>query len=266
MTLYLPLDLETTGLDPDLDRILEVAWCVTSTTFDKIDATRSFVVTPGIAAHQRLAENDYVYNMHAASGLLDAMEAIDNDVAEGLMVGDIEDRILSSFAEWPDEEVLLLGQSPQGVDRPFIQRWMPRLHERLSYRHFDVRTLMDFFATLNASHGVENTGEHRAANDVEWSLSVAAAYYRAMRTNFTFLTASSLMGEPDPACARCGHPADKHEPYSLRTHGAGCQVGLPKGYATHPDKCSCMSYELPEEDDETGVEYGPDDVADGRPF
>src|SRR5690606_24638186 len=86
-----------------------------------------------------------------------------------------------------DEPVILAGQSPQGVDRPFINRWMPTLARKLSYRHHDIRTLMDFWGSLKVNHGIENSSQHRAAADVQWSLSVARAYRDAMERNFEYL-------------------------------------------------------------------------------
>lgn len=79
---YCFLDLETTGLEPDADTILEIAWVFTDKHFDLIAPMKSFLVKQRAwdSTWHRLNENDVVHKMHSESGLLAALANKDAEV------------------------------------------------------------------------------------------------------------------------------------------------------------------------------------------
>lgn len=175
--MYLFLDLETPGLHPWMG-ILETAWTLVHDDLSPL-MTDICSVTHSMIGSIPVSEwNDFVVEMHTESGLLADLKMPDNHHQPGHF--GVQARILEDISKAQGTApgpVILAGQTPHGVDRPFIRHWMKMLDAELSYRHFDIRTLIEFFGPLGIDHGVPNSEmTHRAADDVAWSLKVARAY------------------------------------------------------------------------------------------
>jgi oligoribonuclease len=183
------IDLETTGLDPQGDYIVEVAWM---TSYDDLTArsnTHSYVVDLSPAARKQLMENPYVLDMHKTSGLLEALDASPGNV---FRIEDIEDEIIAALKRETvsGDRISVAGFSVH-FDLSFINEHMPRLGELLSHRVYDVSTLRTFFRELNVESSYENLNKHRAGDDVIESYYVALEYNSA--TKFAFTKANQKM-------------------------------------------------------------------------
>lgn len=171
MKMYLWIDLETTGLDPDNDRIIEVGWMLTD-SHEIVEPVQSVIITPDKVAWELMQQDLFVQTMHTENDLLKDMEAFGTIMAE-----DAEDQILELLDKHDLGKPILAGASVH-FDRGFIRNWMPRLDRRLSHRHFDVSTLRMFFD----SQGFHSYGEkvrptvHRALEDVEDAYSLFCTY------------------------------------------------------------------------------------------
>lgn len=174
---YLWLDLETTGLNPEHDRILECAALITDGDL--------FVTDTGLERElpvngEDLARmNDYVRNMHTENGLLEAVRCLvvtgGKSPAEALadLEADLCDMI--DGIAWADGKPILAGATVH-FDRGFLRRWCPTFEARLHHRHLDVSSLKMMV--------VDRTGEpfakaeaHRAMADVVESLEQAREIY-----------------------------------------------------------------------------------------
>ncbi len=129
------VDMEMTGLQPQTDRVIEVALVVTDA-----QVTRR-VEGPVLAIHQpaevMAAMDAWNQGTHGRSGLTErvAQSSIDEAAAEDLLIG---------FAA----RYVPAGKSPMCgnsicQDRRFMALWMPRLEAFFHYRNLDVSTLKE---------------------------------------------------------------------------------------------------------------------------
>ncbi len=176
MTMYLWIDLETTGLDPDNDRIIEVGWALTD-HHQLVEDFQSVLITPDKIAWELMQQDLFVQTMHTENDLLKDMESFGTILAE-----DAEDQILELLDKHELGKPILAGSSVH-FDRSFIRNWMPRLDRRLSHRHMDVSALRMFFDSV----GYHSVGEksrptvHRAIEDTQDSYELYLRYARLMQ-------------------------------------------------------------------------------------
>ena len=182
------LDLEMTGLDVRRHVIVEIAVLVTDASLTPLDDGIDLVVHQPPEA---LAEmDDFVLAMHTRSGLLPEIEASTPSLADaGAQALDY----VRGHVDTP-RTAPLCGNSI-GVDRRFLDAYLPELEEYLHYRSIDVSTLKELCrrwapVTYKGRPGKQET--HRALLDVHDSIA-ELAYYRD-----AFLT---LPSEPDDASA-----------------------------------------------------------------
>jgi oligoribonuclease len=167
------MDLEMTGLDPDRHVIVEIATLLTDDDLNVIAEGPDIVVSAD--EDELAAMDDVVRSMHTRSGLLEAIQASDTDLAAA---GRATLEFLQKHIESPNS-VPLCGNSI-GTDRRFLARWLPEIDGFLHYRSIDVSTIKeltrrwypDAYAALP-----RKAGSHRAMGDVLESVA-ELRYYR----------------------------------------------------------------------------------------
>ncbi|HEY0211135.1 oligoribonuclease [Acerihabitans sp.] len=165
------VDLEMTGLDPERDRIIEIASLVT-------DANLNILAEgPVLAVHQteeQLAVMDeWNVRTHTASGLVERVRAsrVTEDQAVALT--------LAFLREWvPAGKSPICGNSI-GQDRRFLFRYMPELEAYFHYRYLDVSTLKELARRWKPEilAGLSKNSSHQALDDIRESVA-ELAYYR----------------------------------------------------------------------------------------
>lgn len=162
------LDLETTGLDPTKDRILEVA--VSMASFDDpftVKETYQCVVALSKENHASL--DPYILDMHTKNGLLAECEKATASIAG------VELELLDLIPSAADkEDAPVLAGSSIHFDRAFIKQWMPQLYKRLSHRLYDVSALKLFCQSMGMPKSPKAEA-HRAADDIVESMEHAKA-------------------------------------------------------------------------------------------
>lgn len=172
--MFVWIDLETTGLNPDSDEIVEVAWFF-SDNWEWFSFPQSCLVTPTKQGWELLKQQP-VNQMHTDSGLIADLATKDT-----LLIEDVEDQILEDIEKYAtkyDVNDIILAGSSVHFDRGFIATEMQRLDQRLSYRHFDVSTLRMFFDGLGYWELSERDkpSKHRAKHDIVDSYKLARKY------------------------------------------------------------------------------------------
>jgi len=166
------LDCEMTGLQPDTDRIIEIAVVVTSPDL----ATR--IEGPVFALHHSDALLDgmdaWNKGTHGRSGLIERVKASTTTEA------DAEAALIKFLAQYvPKGKAPLCGNSI-GQDRRFMERYMPKLNDFFHYRNVDVSTLKELARRWkpDAYASFKKAQRHTALADVHESID-ELAHYRA---------------------------------------------------------------------------------------
>lgn len=162
-----------TGLDPAVDELVEVAVVITDYDLTPVDEGFQVVIKPSAAAFEQM--NDFVRDMHAASGLLDELEG-------GLSLPEAQMRVLEYIQRFvPDAQSAPLAGNTIGTDRMFLQKYMPDVHEHLHYRNIDVSTIKELSKQWFPKayyQSPDKNGGHRALADILESIR-ELAYYRS---------------------------------------------------------------------------------------
>lgn len=160
------LDLETTGLEPSVGRILEVAAVVTNDNLEE-QWKGEWVV------HQKRAEvtplmDAYVTNMHTKNGLLDAIGE-----PGAVFLSQVEADLVQMVPKWfGDNKPILCGSSIH-FDRKWLVKWLPHFEQLLHYRMGDASGSHELARRLTGLQLSKPDVAHRALADVRASIELA---------------------------------------------------------------------------------------------
>jgi oligoribonuclease len=165
------LDMEMTGLNPDTDRIIEVAIVVTDTQLATVAEAPVLVVHQSDTVLE--AMDNWNKGTHARSGLIEKVRA------SALVEADAEQSMLDFLAQFVPMRTSPMCGNSICQDRRFLARWMPRLEACFHYRNLDVSTLKELVRRWKPSlaRGVVKNGKHEALADIYESIE-EMKYYR----------------------------------------------------------------------------------------
>ncbi|MFB0826442.1 oligoribonuclease [Chromobacterium violaceum] len=165
------LDMEMTGLNPDQDRIIEVAMIVTDSNLNVL------AESPVLVIHQTDAildgMDDWNKNTHGKSGLIEKVK--NSTVSEA----EAEQLLLEFMMQHVPERATPMCGNTIHQDRRFMARWMPKLEAYFHYRNLDVSTLKELCKRWRPeiAKGVVKRGKHEALADILESIE-EMRYYR----------------------------------------------------------------------------------------
>lgn len=165
------IDMEMSGLNPDTDRILEVALVVTD-------------------AHLETVEEGPVLVVHQADGVLDGMDAwnkgthgksglIDKVKSSVLNEAAVEEAMLAFMKKHVPARTSPMCGNSICQDRRFLARHMPGLEAFFHYRNLDVSTFKELVKRWKPAiaSGFKKQSKHTALADIYESID-ELKYYR----------------------------------------------------------------------------------------
>lgn len=166
------VDMEMTGLQPEVNRVIEVAAVITDAELNVIHEC------PVIAVHQneRIMSSMDAWNTatHGRSGLIGRVleSTVDEEQAS--------DILLAEFARFVGPQSSPMCGNTIGQDRRFMARWMPRLEAYFHYRSIDVSTLKELARRWKPEvvSSFKKATRHEALSDILESID-ELKHYRA---------------------------------------------------------------------------------------
>jgi len=165
------LDMEMTGLDPERDRIIEMAIVVTDSQLNTVAESPVLVVHQSDAVLE--AMDAWNKSTHTRSGLIAKVKA------SMLAEAETEQRYLDFLVEHVPSGTSPICGNSICQDRRFLARYMPRLEAYFHYRNLDVSTLKELVKRWKPelSKGLTKHGKHEALADIYESIE-ELKYYR----------------------------------------------------------------------------------------
>ncbi len=168
------IDMEMTGLQPEVNRVIEVAAIITDKNLNVLHEG------PVVAIHQSdetlAAMDQWNTDTHTRSGLVDRVKASTIDERQ------CEDIFIETFRRFVPE-----GKSPMcgntiGQDRRFMARWLPRMESYFHYRYVDVSTLKELARRWAPEHvrSFQKSTKHQALSDIQESIDEMNHYRRTI--------------------------------------------------------------------------------------
>ena len=165
------VDMEMTGLEPDTDKIIEVAVIVTDAQLNVLAEGPVFVIHQSDETLDKM--DAWNKGTHGRSGLIDKVKASTVTEAEA-------EQALIEFLK----PYVPAGKSPMcgntiGQDRRFMVRGMPKLEAYFHYRNLDVSTLKELCRRWKPEllAGFKKQQKHTALADIIESIE-ELKYYR----------------------------------------------------------------------------------------
>lgn len=172
--LWIWLDLEMTGLEPDQDQIIEIATLITDTDLNEI------AVGPNLVIHapQSVLDgmDEWCTLHHGQSGLTAQVQASKLSLAEA------EAQTIAFLSQYVVPGTAPICGNSICQDRRFLWTQMPKLEAFCHYRMLDVTALKLLAKTWypDAAKRVQKQKTHLALDDIRESVAELAVYRQWM--------------------------------------------------------------------------------------
>lgn len=163
------IDMEMTGLDPERERILEIATVVTDGNLNIL------AEGPDLVIHQPTSflkgMDEWNQKHHVSSGLIEAVKVSDMTVKRA------EQLTLDVIKQYCNPKKAPLCGNSVHHDRRFLAKYMPKIDGYLHYRHVDVSTLKALIARwYPKDKEPPKKKNHRALSDIRESIAELKFY------------------------------------------------------------------------------------------
>jgi oligoribonuclease len=183
------VDMEMTGLEPETDRVIEIAVVITDSNLNIV------AEGPVLVVHQSdeimNAMDEWCTKTHGNSGLTARVkESTFSDA-------DVEAQVIAFISQYVPKGISPLCGNSVHQDRRFLVKYMPALESWFHYRNLDVSTLKELCKRWEPQvyKQFKKRGAHTALADILESIDELKFY----RDNFIKLPAPSAPAELDGA-------------------------------------------------------------------
>jgi len=165
------VDMEMSGLNPESERILEIAIIVTDAHLNTI------AIAPVWVVHQEDALLDAMdawnKGTHGRSGLIEKVKSATQNEAT------VEAECIAFLKQYVKPGIAPMCGNTIGQDRRFMAKYMPKLEAFFHYRNIDVSTLKELCKRWHPElvKGFTKKQAHTALADIEESIE-ELRYYR----------------------------------------------------------------------------------------
>jgi oligoribonuclease len=166
------LDCEMTGLDPEKERLIEIAIVVTGPQLTPRIEGPVLVIHQSDEVLDRM--DKWNKGTHGKSGLIDKVKT------SAVTEADAEAQILAFIALYVPKSVSPLCGNTISQDRRFLVKYMPKLEAYLHYRNIDVSTFKELAKRWRPEvyNAFKKQQKHTALADVHESID-ELEHYRA---------------------------------------------------------------------------------------
>ncbi|WP_343182515.1 oligoribonuclease [Buchnera aphidicola] len=164
------IDLEMTGLNPNIHKIIEIATVITTQQLNILS------VGPSIPIYQNKKiiglMNNWNKTIHKKNNLLNKIK---NSQYQEI---DAENETLNFIKQWVPYQCSPMCGNTISQDRRFLVKYMPRLASYFHYRHIDVSTLSELAKRWNPKilKLLKKNNKHTALFDIYDSINELKFY------------------------------------------------------------------------------------------
>jgi oligoribonuclease len=161
------LDLEMTGTDPSVHRIIEIGALFTDEHLNEVVCLDLAIGYPDLDSHPT---DPWCIEQHEKNGLWESIKK------QGVSLKEGEER-LKAFTERHCKRSVVLAGNSIFHDRKFLEQCMPEFSKLLHYRMLDVTSLMIFMKHFHINP-IKKKKLHRALPDIRESLAEYQHYLK----------------------------------------------------------------------------------------
>lgn len=173
------IDVETTGIDANIEKLLQVACIVTDGNLNPLNEGWEAKVSYSMDEVSEMKENciPFVRDMHDKTGLWQAL------VTDGISVKELEKQLLEEIRLYTEKGTARIGGNSITLDRNFINKNLPVVGDYLSYRSYDMSSISGWFELHDPSSApFEKENVHEALDDIRASIAEGRYYMELIQS------------------------------------------------------------------------------------